>query len=99
MFFQNAFINWVKKSLVSREIKREMRALKEVRALLLRALNFPTRFWVLASFFSCLKRLTKRVMQGLCCIYNPRAIIKDGDLNKIFSNGLADSLGMKLLEV
>ena len=44
--------------------------------------------------------LAEKLMQGLrWVVRDPRVIAKDGGLSVIFSNGLADLLGVELLEL
>ena len=65
----NTFINLVKKFFIGEGIKRGVRALGEVNALiktsLLLALDPLTGLWAPVSLF-CFVKLAKKLLQGLC---------------------------------
>ena len=92
-------MNFVKRSLVG-GTKSGVIALGGVRALLLPALDPLAGPWASASLFSSPARLTEVVIRGLWLVArDPGAITKDGGLNVILPNRLADPLGMELLEL
>lgn len=61
VIFINVFINFVKRFLVKKETKVEIRVLKKVGALLLLVLDFFTTFW-LANLFCSLVKLGKKLL-------------------------------------
>ena len=92
-------MNFVKRSLVGRTRGRVI-ALGEVGASLLSALDPLARPWAPASSSSYPAGLIKVVTQGLRRVArDPGAITKDRSLNVILQDGLADLLGMELLEL
>ena len=94
----NIFMNFVKKSLMGGETKGGVGASKEIRALLLLALDFLARPWVPVSLSYSIE-LTKKLTQGLRWVVQDLEAIAIEGLNVILSNGLADPLGMELLEL
>ena len=90
-------MNLMKRSLKVGGTRGGVGALRGVGASLLSALYLLP--WAPASS-SCSVGLTGGLMQGLRqVVQDPGAIAKDGGLNMILSNGLADPLGMELLEL
>ena len=90
-------MNFVNKSLAGGEIKGRVRALGGIGASLLLASDFSGA----PASSSCspgisAKGLTQRLRW---VIRNPGTITKDGGLNVILLNRLADLLGMELLEL
>ena len=73
-------------------------ASREVEVLLLPASNLPPGFWAPANS-SCFTRSTERLMQGFRRVVGDLGAIAMENLNVICPNGLADPLGMKLLEL
>lgn len=86
MFFKNAFINLVKRSLVGRRKKGRMGVSKRIKSLLLTALDLPAGLWALANLFYSLERLAGGLIQKLHSIWDLRAIIKNRSLNIILLN-------------
>ena len=83
-----------------------MGASKEIKALVeassLPVLDLFAGPWVLASSSSFLAGLAKILMQGLRQARNPGAMameLKNKECDTVFSNELADPLGIKLLEL
>ena len=90
-------MNLVKRSLKVGGTRGEIGALGEIKASLLTALNLP--LWVLASL-SCFMGLTGGLTRELYWVVRGLgAIAKDGGLNVILPNGLADPLDIELLEL
>ena len=90
----NIFKNFVKRSLVERKIKGRVGALGGVGALLLLALDITP-----ASSSCFLEISAGKMTQGLCQVVQDPGAIAIKSLNVIFLNGLADLLGMELLEM
>ena len=92
-------MNFVKRSLEKGGTRGRVRASEGVRALLLPTSDLRPGLWALASS-SYSVGLTKGLIQALCWgVQDPKAIAKDKSLNVIFSNGLADSLGVELFRI
>ena len=92
-------MNFVKSSMVG-GMRGRVIATGRVKASLLPGLNLLARPWALASSSSFLAESTGVVTQGLRQVAQDlEAIAKDGSLNVILPNGLADPLGMELLEL
>ena len=91
----NTFINFVNRSLAEGETKGGLEASGEIGALLLQVLDL-----ILASLFCSPEMLAGGLTQKLCLVVqDPGAIARDGGLNMIFLNKLANSLGIKLLKL
>ena len=88
------------RSLAGRGTRSRVGALKRVEALLLLASDFLAEPWAPANSSCFLMRLAIRLTQKLYqVVWDFRTIAKDGDLNEIFLNELADLLNMELLEL
>ena len=93
----NTFMNFVKRSLAGGGTRGGVEALGRVRASSLLTSDF---FGAPASSSYSPGILVGGLTQGLHRVgRDPGAIAKDGGLNVILPNGLADSLGMELLEL
>ena len=87
----------MKRSSVGRGTRGGVETLERVGALLLLASDLP--FWAPVSSF-CSVGSMRGLTQGLrWVVQDAGAITKDEGLNVILSNGLADPLGMELLEL
>ena len=90
-------MNFMKRSLEGGEMRGRVGASRGVGTSLLPVLDLPP--WAPASS-SCSMGLIERLTQGLRQVVGDSgAIAKDRDLNIILPNGLADPLGMELLEL
>ena len=94
----NIFMNFVKNFSAGGGIRDRVKALKEVKTLLLPILDFLTGPYTLESS-SCSLRLTGRLTQELCWVVQDPEAVAIEDLNVIFPNKLVDPLGMELLEL
>ena len=92
-------MNFIKKPLVERKIRGGIGALGRVGASPLPILDFSTWPWPLANLSYFPVGLAEKLTWKLQQIWDLRAITKDGNLNVILPNKLADRLDMKLLEL
>ena len=91
----NIFMNFIKKSLVRGRTRGKVGALEKIRASSLPVLNLVPASPSSSPMISAVE-LTQKLCQ---MVQDPEAIVKNRGLNMIFSNRLADLLGIDFLEL
>ena len=89
----------MKKSLKQGGTRGVVEASGGVRASLLPASNLSAGFWVPTSLSYSVRSIGGLTQDRRQVVQDSGAIAKDGGLNVILSNGLTNSLGIKLLKL